>query len=75
MDNPKIDLHRAWGFQELAIRYFPYIKPHSAGNQLRRWILYSRELQDKLTACHYSPGQRILTPLQVRCLVEHLGEP
>ncbi|MDF9830849.1 DUF4248 domain-containing protein [Parabacteroides sp. PF5-6] len=75
MNHPEINLHRAWGFQELAVRYCPYVRPHSATNQLRRWILHSHELQNKLSACHYTPGQKILTPRQVRCLVDHLGEP
>lgn len=70
-----IDLRRAWGFQELAMRYCPFIKPHSATNQLRRWILHSTALQLKLSCCHYRPGQKTLTPRQVRCIVEHLGEP
>ncbi len=71
----EINLRRAWGFQELAMRYCPYVKPHSATNQLRRWILHSPVLQLKLSACHYSPGQKVLTPRQVQCIVEHLGEP
>lgn len=74
-DNLMIDLRRAWGYQELAMRYFPFVKPHSATNQLRRWIMHSPGLQSKLSACHYNTGQKILTPRQVQCIVEHLGEP
>lgn len=72
---PSLDLNRFWGFQELAMRYFPFVKPHSATNQLRRWILHSTELQNKLSACDYLAGQKILSPRQVRCIVDHLGEP
>ena len=35
----------AWGYQELAILYFPNIKPESAARQLRRWIMFSKELE------------------------------
>lgn len=74
-DYSSIDLRRAWGYQELAMRYCPFVKPHSATNQLGRWIRFSPELQNKLSACNFCPGQKILTPRQVRCIVEHLGEP
>ena len=29
---------RSWGYQELAILYFPHVKPESASRQLARWI-------------------------------------
>jgi len=70
-----IQTDRVWGYQELAICYFPHIKPQSASNQLRRWINYSPELLEKLAGCHWVPGRKILTPRQVRCIVDHLGEP
>ncbi len=70
-----INTNRVWGYQELAIRYFPHIKPGSATNQLRRWILHSTVLQSRLSACDWTPGSKMLTPRQVRCIVEHLGEP
>lgn len=70
-----LDLRRSWGYQELAMRYFPHVKPGSASNQLRRWILHSKALQSRLSECDWVPGNKIFTPRQVRCIVEHLGEP
>lgn len=66
---------RAYGVQELALMYFPDSAPHSASNQLRRWIRIPA-LMDKLTAnSGYHIGQKILTPKQVSIIVEHLGYP
>lgn len=70
-----IDTRRTWGYQELAMRYFPHVKPDSATNQLRRWILYSPELQSHLSACGWIPGNKMLTPKQVSVIVDHFGEP
>ena len=65
---------RSYGLQELALCYFPHCQPHSASNQLRRWMLHPMLLA-KLTDAGYHSGQKILTPRQVRVIVEHLGEP
>jgi len=70
-----IDTCRPWGFQELAICYFPYVKPRSASNQLRAWIRLSPLLMDQLRATLWRPGRKILTPRQVNLIVRHLGEP
>jgi len=67
--------NRSWGYQELAIRYFPSVKPGSASSQLSRWIQHSPLLQNRLAECGWIPRQKVLTPRQVRCLVDHLGEP
>lgn len=74
-DTSSFDYNRSWGYQELAMCYFPHVKPTSATNQLRRWILHSPELQSRLLSSGWTPRQKILTPRQVRCVVEHLGEP
>lgn len=67
--------NRTWGYQELAMCYFPHIKPESATNQLSRWIRFCPELQSRLVEQGWKPGQKILTPRQADCIVEHLGEP
>lgn len=66
---------RSYSFGELALLYNPYHHPKSATRQLRRWINYHPNLSEKLRLLGYQPGQRIFTPKQVECLVEHLGEP
>lgn len=71
--NKEIDTNRFWGYQELAMHYFPHVKPRCATGQLRRWIVYNGVLQSRLEACGWTPGQKVFTPQQVRCIVEHLG--
>lgn len=66
---------RTWGYQELAILYFPHIKPESATRQLRRWICFSSELLSQLTAYGWKPGRKVLTPKQAACIFRHLGPP
>lgn len=64
----------AYGLQELAQLYFPNNTPHSASNQLRKWIKKDK-LFARLREAGYAPGQKLLTPRQVGILFEHLGEP
>lgn len=65
---------RAYGLQELAQLYFPHNTPQSASNQLKRWM-NKKKLIIMLTDADYESGQKILTPRQVRIIVDHLGEP
>lgn len=66
---------RAFGVSELAMLYNPHLTGPSATRQLKRWIDYHPLLEKKLKRLGYLPGQRCLTPKQVECIVEHLGEP
>ena len=68
-------IERSWGYQDLAILYFPHIKPESATRQLGRWIGVSRELMSQLTANGWKPGRKLLTPKQAACIFRHLGPP
>lgn len=65
---------RAYGFQELALLYFPNSAPKSASAQLKKWISHPF-LMEKLALAGYRSGQKILTPRQVALIVGHLGEP
>jgi hypothetical protein len=65
---------KAYGLQELAQLYFPCNTPQSAATQLRKWMRI-KALDQKLRAASYTYGQKILTPLQVKVIVEHIGEP
>lgn len=69
------DFNRAWGFAELAMLYFPNILKKSASNQLRKWIKHSEKLMRQLLELGYRQYQKLLTPLQVQCIIKHLGEP
>jgi hypothetical protein len=66
---------RAYGFGELAQLYFPTITKKSASAQLRRWIKFSKNIQQKLQDLDYEPGRRILTPAHVKVLIDEFGEP
>lgn len=64
----------AYGLQELAMLYFPNSTPQSASNQLKKWMK-KEKLLVKLAEAGYEPGQKILTPRQVKVIADHVGEP
>jgi hypothetical protein len=66
---------RAYGYGELAQLYFPTITKKSATWQLRKWIVSSKKLCSDLKEAGHKPGIRLLTPAQVRIIVEKFGEP
>ncbi len=66
---------RSYGKSELALRYMPHLRPETAARILRRWIRTCPHLQECLMQTGYTPTQKLLTPLQVKYIVEHLGTP
>jgi hypothetical protein len=66
---------RTYSFGELARLYFPHITCKSASKQLRIWININTRLSRRLLDCGYISKQRIITPAQVKIIVEELGEP
>ena len=66
---------RVYGLQELGQAYFPHCTPHHASSQLKKWIMSAPRLLERLEATGYYHGQKILTPKQVRLIVEHLDPP
>ena len=72
MENFKI---RTYGWQELAILYAPDLTPESAGKRLSSWIRFNPKLTHELQELGWKKGQRVLTPLQVRIIIQYLGEP
>ncbi|MCD7977760.1 MAG: DUF4248 domain-containing protein [Tannerellaceae bacterium] len=62
---------KVYSIQELGLIYFPENTPESASAHLRRWI-NQPQLYEKLTATGYRRGQKILTPKQVRIIVDHV---
>jgi len=67
--------YREYGRSELALLYCPGLEKMSAWRKLKRWIYRSPHLIDNLEAFGYEPTQRAFTPLQVRLIVNALGEP
>ena len=63
---------RTYNFSELAQLYNPHIAKNSASFRLRSWINQSPTLAEKL---NLKPFTRILTPNQVRMIVEHFDMP
>jgi len=66
---------RSYGYGELAQLYFKHISKKSATDQFRKWIKSSKKLKYILEELGYKPRQRILTPRQVREIIEEFGEP
>ena len=66
---------RSYGYGELALLYFPNSTKSSASTQLGRWVRQNEKLRNQLDECGYKPRKKILTPNQVRIIVEAFGEP
>lgn len=66
---------KSYGWQELAILYAPGLTPHSAAKRLTKWVLVNQDLYDRLLRVGWKAGSRLLTPIQVRVIVDTLGEP
>jgi hypothetical protein len=66
---------KSYGFGELAQMYFPSISKKSAAAQFRRWIRTSKTVLPMLENHGYKIGNRLLTPVHVKVLVDEFGEP
>jgi hypothetical protein len=66
---------KAYGLQELGMLYFPNSTPRAASSQLKKWINNNGKLLARMMEAGYYNGQKILTPKQVRIIVEHLDPP
>jgi hypothetical protein len=60
---------------ELAQMYFPGSAPHSACNNLARWIRRCPELVEALQLCNQHLHSKFYSAQAVRLIVEYLGEP
>ena len=74
MDLDKFPI-RSYGWQELAILYAPDLTPESAAKRLTTWVNVNPALPQALKAVGWRKGQRVLTPLQVKTIVDYIGEP
>ena len=66
---------RSYSKSELAMLYSPYITPKAAVRKLNRWIAFNPGLRQQLAATGILPNAKCYTPIQVRAIVEALGEP
>ena len=68
---------RTYGFGELAQMYFPAVSPKTASTNLNNWIKSAPALKSALseTGRRRRPGCKILSPAQVRLIVDTFGEP
>jgi hypothetical protein len=66
---------RSYGYCELALLYFPNSNKRSASTQLGRWVRQNEKLKMQLLELGFKPRKKILTPSQVKLIVELLGAP
>lgn len=59
---------------KLALAYFPQNKPKTAQQKLAKWMRID-PLRRKLELLGWKPYQKVLTPKQVACIIDHVGEP
>ena len=60
---------------ELAMAYAPNLTPQGAVNRLMDWIHHNPELTESLLRTGYRKSQKLFTSLQVRYIIDYLGEP
>ncbi len=66
---------RSYGYCELALLYFPNSNKNSASTQLSRWVKQNENLKKQLMELGFKPRKKILTPSQVKLIVNFFGEP
>ena len=66
---------RSYSKQEQALCYSPNITPTAARNKLMQWINLYPGLTQQLQAHGLTLNSKVFTPMQVRLIVEALGEP
>ncbi len=66
---------RSYSYCELAMLYFPNSTKKSASAQLGRWIRENEKLKRQWLELGIKPRKKILTPNQVKLIVEVFGEP
>ena len=67
--------NRRFTWMELGVLYSPTLAPAAASRRLKAWVMANGGLIRSLTKTGWNRTQRILTPRQVGCIVEVLGEP
>lgn len=65
---------RTYNLRELALAYFPGDKPKTAQQKFAKWLRIE-PLRRKLELLGWKPYQKVLTPKQFDCIIDHVGEP
>ena len=65
---------RAYGRMELAQLYSPELTGIAAYRKMNKWIVRCPGLQERLSDLGYQPQHRSYTPLEVRAIVDALGD-
>ncbi|MCD7937225.1 MAG: DUF4248 domain-containing protein [Tannerellaceae bacterium] len=65
----------SYSWQELGLLYSPRLSPLSAAKRIRRWVYNHPPLVEELRRKGWKKGAHLLTPLQVKAIMQHLGEP
>lgn len=60
---------------ELASLYFPHSAPHTALQNLSRWIARCKPLREGLEELGYDKYRKYYLTPEVELIVRHLGEP
>jgi len=66
---------RAYAYSELASLYSPEISVQAAAKRLSRWFEQHPSLRAELEKLGWQKSDRLLTPMQVKVITSHLGEP
>ena len=66
---------RMYGKSELAQKYCPYLSQSAARRKLMQWIMMQPRLVESLHTSGLTESSKNFTPLQVRLIVEAIGEP
>lgn len=66
---------RSYGKTELALQYSPHITMNAARRKLMRWIQRKPGLMEELLKAGYNERAHNFLPLEVKLIVEALGEP
>lgn len=74
-DDEKKWKNRCFTWMELGVLYSPALTPAAASRRLKVWVMANAGLIRSLTKTGWTRTQRILTPRQVGCIVDVLGEP
>lgn len=75
MEEERMWKNRSFSWMELGILYSPDLTPAAASRRLKAWVTANTGLIRRLGRTGWNRTQRILTPRQVECIVEVLGEP
>lgn len=67
--------YRMYGKTELALLYCPHLSSSAARRKLMQWIALQPQLVEELHRMGMADNSRCFTPIQVRLIIEAIGEP